>query len=70
MEALNSYQDWKHCITELCGIPLTQAFIEQRLAALRDATDGKTRQFVEVWGEPHRQRVIGWFEQAQREVAH
>ena len=39
MEALNSYQDWKHCITELCGIPLTQAFIEQRLAALRDAAE-------------------------------
>ena len=29
---LKSYEDWKHCITVLCRIPLTQAYVEQRFA--------------------------------------
>ncbi len=66
--ALKSYEDWKHCITQLCGIPLTGPFIDQRLAALRDPADMMTQKFVEMWGEQHRLRVIGWFEQAQQEM--
>lgn len=68
MPALKSYEDWKHCITVLCGIPLTKSYIEQRLTALRDPSDYKTQKFVAMWGEEHRLRVIGWFEQARQEV--
>ena len=67
MPALKSYEDRKHCITMLCGIPLTGPYIEQRLTALRDPTNNTTQRFVAMWGEQHRLRVIGWFEQAQQE---
>ena len=66
---LKTYEDWKHCITQLCGIPLTGPYIEERLTALRDPADVMTQKFVEMWGEQHRLRVIGWFEQAQQEMA-
>ncbi|MEO1192420.1 MAG: hypothetical protein AAFY02_11730 [Pseudomonadota bacterium] len=68
MASLKTYADWKHCITVLCGIPLTPAFVEERLTALRDPSDLKTQKFVATWGEAHRLCVIGWFEQAQREM--
>ena len=68
MLALKSYEDWKHCITVLCGIPLTKSYIEQRLTALRDPANNTTQKFVAMWGEQHRLRVIGWFEQARQEV--
>lgn len=68
MQSLKSYEDWKHCVTVLCGIPLTQAYVEQRLAALRDPTDYGTQRFVATWGSTHLARVIDWFEQAEREL--
>ena len=67
-QSLRTYDDWKHCITVLCGIPLDLAYIEQRLAALRDPADYRTQKFIAAWGEDHRARVIGWFEQAEREL--
>ena len=67
MPALKSYDDWTHCITVLCGIPLTAPYIEERLTALRDPTNYTTQKFVAMWGEQHRLRVIGWFERAQQE---
>lgn len=67
MRALKSYDDWKHCTTVLCGIPLTRPYVEQRLTALRDPTDPTTQKFIATWGEEHRLRVIGWFEQARHE---
>lgn len=66
-EALRTYEDWKHCITVLCGIPLTRSFIEQRLAALRDPQDHGTRTFIDTWGTPHHRKVVEWFEQSLRE---
>ena len=68
MLTLRSYEDWKHCITVLCGIPLTGPYVAQRLTDLRDQADPKTQKFVATWGEQHRLRVIAWFEQAQREL--
>ncbi|MEM6536424.1 MAG: hypothetical protein AAF668_01705 [Pseudomonadota bacterium] len=68
MTSLESYDEWKNCITVLCGIPLTEDYIDQRLAALRNPTDYKTQQFVEFWGAGHLERVVGWFEQAKKDV--
>ena len=68
MQSLNTYADWKHCITVLCRIPLTPAYVEQRLASLRDPADHGTQKFLAVWGEAHLARIIGWFEQAEREL--
>ncbi len=66
--SLKTYDDWKHCITVLCRIPLTLAYVEQRLAALRDPADQGRQKFIATWGEAHLARVIGWFEQAEREL--
>ena len=66
--SLETYDDWKHCITVLCRIPLTLAYVEQRLAALRDPADYGTQKFIATWGEAHLAHVIGWFEQAEREL--
>ena len=68
MQPLNTYEDWKHCITVLCGIPLIPDYVDQRLAALRDPADDKTQKFIATWGEAHLARVIGWFEQAKRDL--
>ena len=52
----------------LCRISLTQACVEQRLAALRDPVDHGTQNFIANWGEGHLAHVIGWFEQAARKL--
>lgn len=65
--SLDSYEEWKHCITELCGIPLTPAYVEARIGALADRSDHGTRRFIETWGEPHLERVKSWFERARTE---
>lgn len=59
-----SYAQWQHCIVVDCGLELTPAYIAQRLAAFTNAHDDHTKRFVELYGEQHLQRVIGWFTQA------
>ena len=63
-----NYDDWKQCITVDCGIPLTLAYVEQRLAALRNPKEYGTKRFTELYGEAYLGHVIGWFEQAKREL--
>ncbi|MEM1379952.1 MAG: hypothetical protein AAGH41_04920 [Pseudomonadota bacterium] len=66
--SLTTFEDWKTCITVACGIPLTKDYVDQRLQALQDPSDFGTQKFVEFWGDDHRQRVIGWLEQAKAEL--
>lgn len=68
MPVPENYADWRYCITQLCRIGLTPAFIDERLAALRDRSDHGTKRFVATWGEAHLSRTIGWFEQAKAEL--
>ena len=69
MRPLKTYEDWKHCIIKLCRIELTEGFVKERLAELRDADCYSTQKFVSSWGDRHRKQVIAWFEQAQDELA-
>ncbi len=64
----DSYPAWRHCIEVACGIPLTAAFIRERLAALDDARDFRTQQFVTHYGEAHLAQIRSWFEDALREL--
>lgn len=66
----DSYESWKYCITELCEVPLTADYIENRISALNDPNNDHTKKFVDAWGEPHLQKVITWFEKAAQEVKH
>lgn len=65
---LRSYEDWKHCITKACGIPLTHGFIARRIAALDDPRDHGTQRFIQTWGETHLAQVKSWFRQADAEL--
>ncbi|MCC5888195.1 MAG: hypothetical protein JJT88_17310 [Gammaproteobacteria bacterium] len=69
LRVLDSYDDWRQCIAVDCGIPLTKAFVRRRLEELANPRLHTTSRFIEVWGEAHRQRVIEWFERAERELA-
>ena len=64
-----TYDDWKHCITVSCGIPLTPHFVQERITALADAENHHTRKFIERWGEAHRDRTLAWFRQAADELS-
>ncbi|MGF1476035.1 MAG: hypothetical protein ACFB6S_10780 [Geminicoccaceae bacterium] len=63
-----TYERWRRCITVDCGLKLTPAFIDARLAELRDPSAHRTRRFVEYYGENHRASVIAWFERARGEI--
>jgi len=63
-----TYAEWRHCITEVCGIPLTESYIQERIKALNNFDDHMTTSFVRLYGEPQRQATIGWFEQALQET--
>ncbi len=60
----NNYHAWYHCITVDCKIQLHENYINQRITSLQDQKDFRTQQFIKLYGEDHRQRVIVWFQQA------
>jgi hypothetical protein len=64
----STYEDWKHCITVDCGIPLTPSYVQTRIAELTDKTDFNTGRFIERWGAAHHARTLDWFRQAATEL--
>lgn len=68
MNSLRSYEDWEHCITVLCGIQLTPAYLDRRLAELQDTHNTQTQQFLRYWGTKHHRQVMAWFEEARRRL--
>ena len=63
----SNYDEWQHCITVSCGIPLTPDYIEQRLSDLKDPSNFHTQKFKSTWGEAYLETVLGWFERAGHE---
>lgn len=63
-----SYNEWRHFISEQCGISLTRVFVEARIKELNDDSNPRTREFREKYGLEHLNRVIGWFETTLREA--
>ena len=69
MEGLcESYDEWKHCITVKCRIPLTVDYVAKRIGALSDERDPTTARFTALYGDSYRLRIIRWFEQARSEL--
>ncbi|MEO0943726.1 MAG: hypothetical protein AAFY06_02655 [Pseudomonadota bacterium] len=64
-----NYEEWKHCITVKCGIPLTQDYVAERLAALNNNADYQTQKFIDRWGAAHHARTVAWFQQSAKELA-
>lgn len=63
-----TYQEWEHCITVECGIPLTAEYVAERIAALQDRDDHHTHKFLQTYGEAHHTRTLGWFREAQAKL--
>ena len=61
-----NYEEWRHCIIVECGLELTPAYIDGRIAALNDDRDYYTQQFVKLYGQPYLQQVLNWFNQAKQ----
>ncbi len=64
-----NYEDWKHCITVKCGIPLTKKYIEERIVTLNNVKSEETKKFVKLYGEDYTRQVISWFVLAKDEFA-
>lgn len=62
-----SYAEWRHALTNRCGINLTQDYARSRIAALRNPNDPHTKEFTTTYGDAYLSQVIQWFEQAERE---
>lgn len=63
-----TYEQWKHCITVECGIPLTRDFVEARLAVWRDDTQEEVQRFIKLYGLAHLKSIRQWFEQALAQI--
>ncbi len=59
-----TYDQWRHCIAVECGIALTRAFAEERLAVWSNPRADETRRFQQLYGAAHTERVRQWFGQA------
>ena len=64
-----SYEEWEHCITVECKIPLTLEFVEQRIKSLQDNGDFYTQKFIGSWGEAHHAKTLSWFQEAQKRLS-
>ncbi|MBL8466225.1 hypothetical protein [Methyloversatilis discipulorum] len=63
-----TYEEWRHCIADICRQPITGPFIDERIAALNSPADHMTARFVELYGEPQRVKTLEWFERARNEL--
>ncbi|MEM1377398.1 MAG: hypothetical protein AAGG69_08415 [Pseudomonadota bacterium] len=63
-----NYEEWEHCITVKCGIPLTPEFVAERIAALQNHNDFQTQKLIKRWGEDHHAKTLGWFRQAEEKL--
>ena len=62
-----TYDQWRHCITVECGIPLKPDYIEQRLQVLRNRDAQETARFGSLYGDDYLAVVLNCFERASRE---
>jgi hypothetical protein len=63
-----TYEQWRHCITMDCGIPLTRAYAQERLAVWGNPSAEETRRFEQLYGPAHRERVLQWFAQSLKQL--
>ncbi|MFT6122364.1 MAG: hypothetical protein ACJASG_000887 [Oleiphilaceae bacterium] len=63
-----NYDEWQHCITVECGIPLTAAFIDERIASMQTASEFRTQQFVKLYGPQYHRQVLSWFHEAKEKL--
>lgn len=60
-----TYDEWKRCIVNDCGIKLTKAFAAKRLAVYLNEDDPETQRFISLYGTNHLQNIINWFKRIE-----
>lgn len=63
----SDYASWRYCIEVKCGQKLSAAYIQSRIDILSDPASEETQRFSRLYGDAHRQTVLGWFQQAAAE---
>ena len=64
----STYEGWKHCITELCGIPLTKEYVEERISVFSNENSEEYKRFLKRYGNDWTQKVSGYFQQALKSL--
>lgn len=63
-----TYEEWRALLESNVGATVDASFVDERLKALRDPNDKTTETFAKVYGKDYLERVIGWYEQARKEL--
>ncbi|WP_343748330.1 hypothetical protein [Fluviicola sp.] len=58
-----TFDSWKACLVEACGIALTPEFAAERLSVYLDRSNPETQKFAALYGEHHLNNIIAWFQQ-------
>ena len=58
-----TFEEWRNCIVNDCGIKLTKEFAQKRLRVYQNAAHPETRKFVELYGKQHLDNIIHWYKQ-------
>lgn len=69
MHLFQDFDEWRKAITVRCGLTLSSEYCAERIAALKNEDEPTTRNFIDTYGEPYRETVIRWFEQARQQAS-
>lgn len=64
----SDYSSWRYCIEVKCGLALTPAFLQARIAVLGDPHNKESQRFASLYGESYREQVLAWFQRAAAEA--
>lgn len=56
-----TFEEWKNCIVNDCGINLTKEFAIKRLEVYQNSDNPETKKFRELYGAQHLSNVIHWY---------
>ncbi len=59
-----SFEEWRICIEQKCGIPLTLEFAEKRLSTYMNENLPETQHFVKLYGDDHLTNIKEWLSRA------
>lgn len=57
----HTFEEWKRCIVEDCGIKLTRDFVIKRLSIYENKSNPETQNFSKLYGNQHLDNVIYWY---------
>jgi putative flippase GtrA len=60
-----TFEQWRYCIEKDCGIPLTKAFVTNRLIVFKNPNNNETQKFIALYGQQHLNNIIQWLQQVQ-----